>query len=149
MDIALILADEGVTGRADPAYDAHMLPIGKWSLAVWEGWLILILDSLTSVVKQAVSRLAAAKNRWGVAYGPAAAFVLSCWRLGWQVISAVMVITDEGRELNFILDPRQWCSISAGWLSRGGCGEGSKRPPPGWLPMGPAGEHLWNPYGSY
>ena len=34
LDVALMLADESSTGRADPAYDAHMLPIGEWSLAV-------------------------------------------------------------------------------------------------------------------
>ena len=57
------------------------------------------------MIRQAIVRLAKAKKQWGIAYGPAAAFVLSCWRLGWQVISAVVVITDEGRELNLVLDP--------------------------------------------
>ena len=31
---ALIVADEGPSGRADPAFDAHLLPIGEWAAAV-------------------------------------------------------------------------------------------------------------------
>ena len=103
MDIALMLADESNTGRADPAYDAHMLPIGEWALAVGEGWRKL--DSIMGMVGRACTRLRKVKNPWKVAYGPAAAFVLSCWRLGWTVVSAVVVITDDGRELNLALDP--------------------------------------------
>jgi len=38
LDLALMIADGGKTGRADPAYDAHGLPIGEWAMAVWEGW---------------------------------------------------------------------------------------------------------------
>ena len=36
IDFALMLADEGAKGRADPAYDAHLLPIGEWPQARWE-----------------------------------------------------------------------------------------------------------------
>ena len=103
IDMALMLADESNTGRADPAYDAHMLPIGEWALAVWEGWRKL--DSIMGMVKRACSRLTGAKNPCKLAYGPAAAFVLTCWRLGWTVVSGVVVITDTGRELNLTLDP--------------------------------------------
>ena len=39
LNLALVIADGSDTGRADPAYDAHMLPVGEWSLAVWEKWL--------------------------------------------------------------------------------------------------------------
>ena len=38
LDLALVLADGGPSGKADPAFDAHGLPIGDWSMAVWEGW---------------------------------------------------------------------------------------------------------------
>ena len=36
LDLALILADGSRSGRADPAYEAHKGPIGKWANAVWE-----------------------------------------------------------------------------------------------------------------
>ena len=36
MDIALIFADGKAGGKADPAYDAHTMPIGQWAMAVWE-----------------------------------------------------------------------------------------------------------------
>lgn len=36
LDAALILADGGPSGMADPAFDARLLPIGKWPTAVCE-----------------------------------------------------------------------------------------------------------------
>ena len=67
-----MFADESNTGRAEPAYDAHMLPIGEWSLAVWEEWRTL--ESMHAMIRRASAKLAKAKNPWNVAYGPAAAF---------------------------------------------------------------------------
>ena len=53
LDLALMLADESEGGRADPAFDAHMMPIGQWSLAVWESWLPLNgLYQLINVAKR-------------------------------------------------------------------------------------------------
>ena len=37
LDIALMLADENAKAGADPAFDAHLMPIGDWATAVWEG----------------------------------------------------------------------------------------------------------------
>ena len=34
--ITLALADGSVHGKADPAFQAHAGPIGKWAEAVWE-----------------------------------------------------------------------------------------------------------------
>ena len=36
LDAALIVADGGLSGMADPAFDVHPLPIGEWATAVWE-----------------------------------------------------------------------------------------------------------------
>ena len=38
MDIALMFVDGDAKGKADPAFDAHMMPIGEWALACWENW---------------------------------------------------------------------------------------------------------------
>jgi hypothetical protein len=103
LDLALIIADGSATGRADPAYDAHLLPIGEWSLAVWETWEQHV--SMKRMVQHAIKKLTSAKRPWHVCYGPAAAYVLTCWRLKWTVIDAFTVITDEGRELQLRLDP--------------------------------------------
>lgn len=35
LDAALIFADGGPSAMADPAFDAHLLPIGAWATAVW------------------------------------------------------------------------------------------------------------------
>ena len=39
LDLALTLADENARAGADPAFDAHIMPIGDWATAVWEQWM--------------------------------------------------------------------------------------------------------------
>ena len=36
VDIALLLADGSHKGMADSAYDARLLSVGEWVMAVWE-----------------------------------------------------------------------------------------------------------------
>ena len=53
LDLAT-LADENARAGADPAFDAHIIPIGDWATAVWEAWM----------PERAMERLAAkAKNK--------------------------------------------------------------------------------------
>ena len=91
LDLALVIADGSKNGRADPAYDAHSLPIGEWSMALWEGWCPVI--SLQRIINDAVERIAKAKNKWSVCYGPGAALVMTCKRMGWTIVSATHLIT--------------------------------------------------------
>ena len=56
-------------------------------------------------INQAEKRFKVGKNQWAVAYGPGAAYVLTCWRLGWKVIDAATVVTDLGNRLDLRLDP--------------------------------------------
>ena len=79
LDVALILAGGSAEGLADPAFDAHELPIGEWASAVWENWLPT--KSLERLIKHGKHRLARAKKIWAVCYGPAAAFIATCQRL--------------------------------------------------------------------
>ncbi len=60
LDAALMIADGGVKGRADPAFDAHDLPIGQWAEAVWLQWLPM--PSLLVLVASAKARLVGAKR---------------------------------------------------------------------------------------
>ena len=103
LDLALMLADGSKKGRADPAYDAHGLPIGEWSMAVWEGWESPAAMQLT--LDHAERRFKTAKNQWSVTYGPGAAYLLTCRRLEWKVLDAVKVVTDQGTTLDLRLDP--------------------------------------------
>ena len=102
-DLALLVADGSKSGRADPAYDAHALPIGEWAMAIWEGWYPII--SLQRIIDDALRRLEVAKNKWAVCYGPGAALVMTCRRINWTVKSATKLITDTGELLDLILDP--------------------------------------------
>ena len=103
LDMALILADESKKGRADPAFEAHLQPIGSWARAVWHKWMPH--TALQQMVVCAKTKLAAAKSIWQHVRGPAAATVASAWRLGWQVHSYSALTTDLGRSLDLTLDP--------------------------------------------
>ena len=38
LDLALMVADGSAKGRDDPGFDAHIMPIGQWAMALWECW---------------------------------------------------------------------------------------------------------------
>ena len=103
MDIALVLADGSNSGKADPAYDAHMMPIGEWALACWENWTTDAAMEL--MVRSAKLMVKEARNQWARVYGPAAAMVMTCLRLGWEVVSARYLVTHEGETLDLKVDP--------------------------------------------
>ena len=103
LDIALVVADGSSEGRADPAFDAHMMPIGEWAMACWENW---ITDGAMDVIVGAAKEMvAAARNQWARACGPGVAMVMSCMRLGWEVITARHLVTHDGEHLHLKLDP--------------------------------------------
>ena len=60
LDLALLIADASANGRADPAFDAHKVPIATWALAVWEGWLTTPM--LEQLAATAITSLEKAKN---------------------------------------------------------------------------------------
>ena len=103
LDLALVLADGGPAGKADPAFDAHGLPIGDWSMAVWESWEAVNL--MQKVITKAKLVMRDAKNRWAKSKGPGAAYLLTCQRLGWVVVDATLVRTDLDELLDLRLDP--------------------------------------------
>ena len=103
LDLALILADGGPRSMADPAFAAHLQPIGEWVAAVWEKWMPEA--ALERMVIDAKRRIAKARSVWSVCYGPAAAVVASWARLKWTVADAVTLRTDEGKFLSLKLDP--------------------------------------------
>lgn len=114
LDLAMMAADGSKKGRADLAYDAHAPPVGEWAMALWERWNPFI--SMQSVINDAVGRIAKARNKWAVCYGPGAALVMTCARIKWTIVSATHLITDFGDHLNLLLDPKG-CSDA---LFRGG-----------------------------
>ena len=139
LDVTLMLADGSGTGRADPAFDAHIAPIGHWALAIWESWAPRPL--LQRLVIRAKLRLSLAKSTWANVHGPAAAFVASALRLKWVIHDACRVTMDDGVNLNFAVDSpsfvkravcqsvRRWRWRAIGIRTDGadpdGCGDGS------------------------
>ena len=103
LDAALIDADGGPTGCADPAFDAHLLPIGEWAAAVWNERLPL--ESMHRMVKTGKRQIAKARNVWAICRGPGTALIATCRRLKWVVKDAVSIITDDGKVLQLHLDP--------------------------------------------
>ena len=103
IDLALALADGRANGRADPAHEAHLLPIGLWAEAVWHSWLPR--PSLHKIIEVRGVALATARSLWRHVRGPGSAMIASAWRLGWTVADATHLCTDEGRELVLTLDP--------------------------------------------
>ena len=49
---------------ADPAFDAHLPPIGDWANAVWEEWVPEA--SLYRLVRYGLLKLRRAKKTWAV-----------------------------------------------------------------------------------
>lgn len=76
LDIALMLADEHAKAGADPAFDAHLMPIGDWATAVWENWPPAeVLERVTNAAKKTSK---SAENTWAVVKCPGAAMAASC-----------------------------------------------------------------------
>ena len=58
LEMTLVLADAKAKGRADPAFEAHVAPMGQWAQAVWHCWLPLkALNRLVAKAKNAVRML--------------------------------------------------------------------------------------------
>ena len=95
MEMTLMILDGSTKGRADPAFEAHSGVIGHWAQAVWHTWLPI--NRLQAMIDDGFARTAAAQQPWRVVYGPAAALILTCERIGWKVLNATDIQTDLGR----------------------------------------------------
>jgi hypothetical protein len=103
VDLVLMLADSTPSAKTDPAFDAHILPIGFWANAVFDCWrprAALALD-----VAAAKQRLCKASCLWKAVTGPASAFVASALRLGWTVHDYSHVTDDAGNKFDLARDP--------------------------------------------
>jgi len=101
-DVVLYMNDvAGAT--ADPAYDAHVLPLKHWALACSQGWQPR--KTLEGSLYAAVARLrGATRSVWDVAAGPAAGVAATVWRLGWAIRDAFTYVDDLGDVVDFVRD---------------------------------------------
>ena len=102
VDLTLALADASLHGTADPAYQAHAGPIGKWAEAVWESWLPKF--ALRRLATTAALITCRANFSWRRVRGPATAFVASAERLQWVVEDAFTMVTDLGVRVSMTID---------------------------------------------
>ncbi len=103
VDMVLALADDGSRQQLDPAFAAHLLPLGRWAEAVYSGWADA--RALDATIKRERIRLMRARRPWAAVKGPAAATLASAARLGWDVTDAAHFRTDLGRVLDLRRDP--------------------------------------------
>ena len=103
LDMALMLADGSRKGRADPAFEAHLLPIVSWAKAVWHTWLPH--NILQHTVEAMQVKLTGATSLWQHVRGPTAATLASAWRIGWKMHNFSSITTDLGKNLDLKLDP--------------------------------------------
>ena len=103
MEVAMMIADGTKTGRADPAFPAHIDVVQHWAQAIWNKWLPV--ESLQTSLDYALLRTTESKRPWSVVTGPAAALALILERVGWTVHDATNITTDTGRDIELGTDP--------------------------------------------
>ena len=101
LDLRLALADGTGKAKVDPAFAAHLQPIGSWAEAVWSTWLPH--GTLASLMQRTADRFYLG-IAWAKVHGPAAACYASARRLGWHIKSAFVFNTDIGQELHLMRD---------------------------------------------
>ncbi len=103
IDAVLMMAEAEGKRNIDPAYAAHVLPLGRWAEAVWLEWCprLLLHKSITTAKMQLIK----AAKPWAVVNGPAAAAVATAGRLGWTFHDAERIETDDGELIDMSLDP--------------------------------------------
>ena len=103
LDLALTVADGSTKGRADPAFVGNTGLLHHWAMAIWNSWIPRELLQIS--LSDAMSRMAGAKQPWSVVYGPAAAPVGTAKRLGWTILNASTLTSDDGRTFSLDEDP--------------------------------------------
>jgi len=100
---AVLLALDSCGATADPAFDAHALPLRTWALAYWQQWQApVVLDA--ALCAAVASLQAAARTPWDKVAGPVSALVASVWRLGWSIISPQVFRDDLGRTIDVTIE---------------------------------------------
>ena len=93
---------DGTSGKNDPAFDAHVLPLETLATAWWENWIPQ--NDLEAAHEHAMARLQHfAKGTaplWSRVTGPTAAAILTAARLGWVFETARTITTDEGTKID-------------------------------------------------
>ena len=80
MEVALMVMDGSRTGKADPAFVAHMDVALHWAQAIWNHWLPV--QTLQLSVDHARERISSTSRPWAVVTGPAAALICTLERIG-------------------------------------------------------------------
>ena len=93
-------AIDGAAGTADPAFNAHVLPIKQWTQGIWDH--TYTHEELTQATRFARPKVAHAKGSpWAVVTGPAAALIVTMERIDWKLLSPYCAIDHKGQRWHF------------------------------------------------
>ena len=106
----LTIHARGPTKLLEPASAVHGNVIGEWAGAVWLGWPPF--EILDAALRQARKRLENAPSPWLLSVDAASAFLLTCARLRWQVVSAREFINEDGIAIDMLtVAPLRGCCL--------------------------------------
>ena len=91
-----------------------------WAQAVWNTWLPV--HGLQTSIEYARERISKAVQPWAVVTGPAAALLCTLHRVGWTVVSATELCTDEGKSYDLSTSLPSLSTVP--WRSLSGDGGG-------------------------
>ena len=101
---AVLYVADGAGGTLDPAFDAHVLPLQSWALALWQQWAPV--KELEAALRRALELHPPDRpTKWRKGAGPVAAMLAAARRLGWSVHDHRLFTTDVGERLDLLLDP--------------------------------------------
>ena len=100
VSVGLRLRAVQARGFLDPASRHHRDVILQWATSIWESYppMPLLQDALDG----AKARTHKSQSPWLLATGPAAAFLLTANRVGWQAQSARFLVTDSGQQIDLL-----------------------------------------------
>ena len=79
VDLSYFILDS-TTGTLDPAFQAHVLPLVYWAMAVFLSWAEH--EYLGQVFAGIWEDIAGKPRMWSMVRGPTAAVMASAWRIG-------------------------------------------------------------------
>ena len=93
----LALSERGLAD--DPSRVLSVDPVFEWARSVWQRFPPI--ENLQGAIEKQTARLQFKTRPWGSVTGPAGAFIMTAFRLGWTILFALEVVTEKGHLVEF------------------------------------------------